>query len=109
MLEIRKANAELLSEGLKSFEQKGILKLPKESENNKFNWYLFTVGFKDNSHRELVKDNLLKAGIGATMIHLCIKPHITIMILINPDRVPIIYYLTRLGHGIMYYHYPYIH
>jgi dTDP-4-amino-4,6-dideoxygalactose transaminase len=69
MLEIRKANAELLSEGLKSFEQKGILKLPKESENNKFNWYLFTVGFKDNSHRELVKDNLLKAGIGATVYY----------------------------------------
>ena len=69
MLEIRKAHAELLSEGLKSFEQKGILKLPKESENNKFNWYLFTVGFKDNSHRELVKDNLLKAGIGATVYY----------------------------------------
>lgn len=69
MLEIRKANAELLSEGLKGFEQKGILKLPKEPENNKFNWYLFTVGFKENSHRELVKNNLLKVGIGATVYY----------------------------------------
>jgi dTDP-4-amino-4,6-dideoxygalactose transaminase len=69
MLELRKANAELLFEGLKGFEQNGILKLPKEPENNKFNWYLFTVGFKENSHRELVKNSLLKVGIGATVYY----------------------------------------
>ncbi|VFJ14081.1 DegT/DnrJ/EryC1/StrS family aminotransferase [Candidatus Nitrosocosmicus franklandus] len=69
MLEIRKTNAELLSEGLRGFEHKGILKLPKEPENGKFNWYLFTVGFKENSHRELIKNSLLKAGIGATVYY----------------------------------------
>lgn len=69
MLEIRRANAELLSEGLKSFEQKDMLKLPTEPKNNKFNWYLFTVRFKEHSHRDLVKDNLLTTGIGATVYY----------------------------------------
>ena len=69
MLQMRKTNAELLLDGLKKFEQKGLLTLPHEPENKKFNWYLFTIGFKENSQRELIKNNLIGEEIGATVYY----------------------------------------
>ena len=69
MLKMRKTNAELLFDGLKKFEQKGLLTLPYEPENKKFNWYLFTIGFKENSQRELIKNNLIEEEIGATVYY----------------------------------------
>ena len=69
MLEMRKINAGLLLDGLKKFEQKGLLTLPYEPENKKFNWYFFTIGFKENSQRELIKNNLIEEEIGATVYY----------------------------------------
>jgi len=69
MLEMRKTNAKLLFDGLKKFEQKGLLTLPYEPENKKFNWYLFTIGFKENSQRDLIKNALIKEEIGATVYY----------------------------------------
>jgi dTDP-4-amino-4,6-dideoxygalactose transaminase len=69
MLEMRKSNAEFLFDGLKKFEQDGLLTLPKEGANKKYNWYLFTIAFKENSQRDLIKDGLIKEGIGATVYY----------------------------------------
>jgi dTDP-4-amino-4,6-dideoxygalactose transaminase len=70
MLNIRRNNANILSDGLKKFEQvHSIINLPQESMDKKFNWYLFTVSFKDKNHRNLVKDHLINDGIGATVYY----------------------------------------
>jgi perosamine synthetase len=70
MLKIRRNNAEILSDGLKKFEQKqSIISLPEESIDKKFNWYLFTVSFKNKDQRELVKNHLINEGIGVTVYY----------------------------------------
>lgn len=70
MLKIRRNNADILSEGLKKFEQmQSIVNLPQETMDKKFNWYLFTVNFKDKNQRDLVKNHLINEGIGATVYY----------------------------------------
>jgi perosamine synthetase len=70
MLKMRRNNANILSDGLKKFEQiHSIINLPQETMDKKFNWYLFTVGFKDENVRELVKNRLLNEGIGAVVYY----------------------------------------
>jgi dTDP-4-amino-4,6-dideoxygalactose transaminase len=70
MLKIRRNNADILSNGLKKYEQtQSIINLPEETMDKKFNWYLFTVGFKDKNKRELVKNHLINEGIGATVYY----------------------------------------
>lgn len=69
MLKMRKENAEVLFNGLKKFEQKGLLVLPHESHKKKYNWYLFTIGFKDNQQRDMIKSKLIQEGIGATIYY----------------------------------------
>lgn len=70
MLKIRRKNADILSNGLVKFEQvHSVIDLPIENMNKKFNWYLFTVGFKDKSKRDLIKNHLVNQGIGATIYY----------------------------------------
>ncbi len=70
MLKMRRNNADILSNGLKKYEQiYSIINLPKESVDKKFNWYLFTVGFKDKDKRDMVKNHLINEGIGATVYY----------------------------------------
>ena len=70
MLKLRRNNADILSNGLKKYEQtQSIINLPEETMDIKFNWYLFTVGFKDKNKRELVKNHLINEGIGATVYY----------------------------------------
>jgi dTDP-4-amino-4,6-dideoxygalactose transaminase len=70
MLKIRRNNADILSNGLKKYEQtQSMINLPEETMDKKFNWYLFTVGFKDKNKRELVKNHLINEGIGATVYY----------------------------------------
>jgi perosamine synthetase len=70
MLNIRRNNANILSNGLKKYEQiHSIINLPQETIDKKFNWYLFTVGFKDKDKRELVKNHLIKEGISAVVYY----------------------------------------
>lgn len=69
MLEKRKQNAIILFEGLKKFEQQGMISLPHEIPNKTFNWYLFTVSFKENFQRELIKNRLLNEQIGCTVYY----------------------------------------
>jgi perosamine synthetase len=70
MLKIRRNNADILLNGLKKYEQtQSIINLPEETMDKKFNWYLFTVGFKDKNKRELIKNHLINEGIGATVYY----------------------------------------
>lgn len=69
MLKIRRNNADLLFEGLKKFEQSGLINLPAESSKKKYNWYLFTIKFKNNNERDLLKNHLINQGIGATIYY----------------------------------------
>ena len=70
MLKMRRNNADILSNGLKKFEQiNSGINLPKETMDKKFNWYLFTVGFKDKNNRDLIKNHLTNEGIGALVYY----------------------------------------
>lgn len=69
MLKIRRTNADLLFDGLKKFEYSGIIELPEETSKKKFNWYLFTLKFRNNSNRDLLKNHLVSQGIGATVYY----------------------------------------
>lgn len=70
MLEIRRRNAELLSKLLLplSGKKKYSMRLPQETSDKKFNWYLYTVAF-ENNNRDKIKDILVQKDIGATVYY----------------------------------------
>ncbi|HEX2557168.1 MAG TPA: DegT/DnrJ/EryC1/StrS family aminotransferase [Nitrososphaera sp.] len=67
MLEIRRRNAELLSKLLFPSAKKSGMKIPEETADKKFNWYLYTVAFESN--RDKIKEKLMKDNIGATVYY----------------------------------------
>lgn len=67
MLEIRRRNAELLSKMLFPVAEKTNLRLPQESADKKFNWYLYTIAVE--ADRDTVKNALAAAKIGATVYY----------------------------------------
>jgi dTDP-4-amino-4,6-dideoxygalactose transaminase len=67
MLEIRRRNAELLSKLLLTSSKKYKLKIPEETANKKFNWYLYTLAFQDG--RDRIKNMLVQNNIGATVYY----------------------------------------
>ena len=69
MLNSRRRNAELMSKLLLYIANKLKLKLPEETDNKKFNWYLYTVAFEDNTLRAKVKQKMLNEGICATVYY----------------------------------------
>jgi len=70
LLKIRRNNANILYDGLKKFESSDtILDLPNETNDKIYNWYLFTVRFKDIKTRELVKKQLISNEIGAVVYY----------------------------------------
>jgi perosamine synthetase len=69
MLDSRRRNAELMSKLLVDIANKLEIKLPEETDNKKFNWYLYTVAFKDSTLRDKVKEKMLNEGIGATVYY----------------------------------------
>ncbi len=66
MLELRRRNAELLSELLVS-SKKYEVKIPQETADKKFNWYLYTVAFQDG--RDNIKNHLVQNKVGATVYY----------------------------------------
>ncbi|MCP8311489.1 MAG: DegT/DnrJ/EryC1/StrS family aminotransferase [Candidatus Methylarchaceae archaeon HK02M1] len=60
-LEVRRKNAEMLSESLDGLQG---IKLPREKESCVHNWYLYTIFVEKN--RDEVLESLNKRGIGAT-------------------------------------------
>ncbi len=66
MLELRRRNAELLSELLAS-SKKYEVNIPQETADKKFNWYLYTVAFRDG--RDNIKNHLVQNKVGATVYY----------------------------------------
>src|SRR5690606_14671802 len=71
MLQIRRRNAEMLSRLLSPSANKYEVKLPEETSDKKFNWYLYTVAFRSNNHdRNVIREKLVKNyQIGATVYY----------------------------------------
>ncbi|HEX6253199.1 MAG TPA: DegT/DnrJ/EryC1/StrS aminotransferase family protein [Nitrososphaera sp.] len=67
MLEIRRRNAELLSKLLLASSKKHEVKIPQETADRKFNWYLYTVAFQDE--RDDIKNHLAQNNVGATVYY----------------------------------------
>lgn len=67
MLQLRRRNAEMLSKLIFPSAEKHGLVLPQETADKKFNWYLYTVAFRDN--RDRIKDSLFKDNVGATVYY----------------------------------------
>lgn len=67
MLQLRRRNAELLSKLLFPSAKKHGIKIPEETADKKFNWYLYTVAFQGN--RDRIKEMLVKDNIGATVYY----------------------------------------
>jgi dTDP-4-amino-4,6-dideoxygalactose transaminase len=67
MLEIRRRNAGLLSKLIFPSAKKYRIKIPQETADKKFNWYLYTLAFEDG--RDRIKDALVKDNVGATVYY----------------------------------------
>jgi perosamine synthetase len=67
MLELRRRNAELLSKLLFPTAKNHGLKIPEETADKKFNWYLYTVALQD--YRDKIKEMLAKDNVGATVYY----------------------------------------
>jgi dTDP-4-amino-4,6-dideoxygalactose transaminase len=67
MLQIRRRNAEMLSKLLFPSAKKHGMKIPEETADKKFNWYLYTVAFQKD--RDAVKERLIKDNVGATVYY----------------------------------------
>jgi perosamine synthetase len=67
MLEIRRRNAELLTKLLFDSSKKYDVKLPEETDDKKFNWYLYTVAL--SSERDQIKNTLVQNNVGATVYY----------------------------------------
>jgi len=67
MLEIRRRNAELLSKLLLTTSEKYELKIPEETIDKKFNWYLYTLAFQEG--RDRIKNHLVQNNVGATVYY----------------------------------------
>jgi dTDP-4-amino-4,6-dideoxygalactose transaminase len=67
MLQLRRRNAEMLDKMLFPSAKKHGLVLPQETTDKKFNWYLYTVAFRDG--RDKIKERLVKDNVGATVYY----------------------------------------
>jgi dTDP-4-amino-4,6-dideoxygalactose transaminase len=70
MLELRKRNADTLTDLIYSFANHNGVILPHESENKKLNWYLYTIAFTKDDVRDAVqKKMVLRDKVGATVYY----------------------------------------
>jgi len=67
MLQLRRRNAELLSKLLFPSARKHGMKIPEETPEKKFNWYLYTVALQKD--RDKIKERLVKDDVGATVYY----------------------------------------
>ncbi len=67
MLELRRRNAAMLSKMIYPAAKKRGLRIPQETTEKKFNWYLYTVAFENG--RDRIKDAMNKASVGATVYY----------------------------------------
>jgi dTDP-4-amino-4,6-dideoxygalactose transaminase len=69
MLDSRRKNAELLTKLLFPIVDKSNIRLPEETDEKKFNWYLYTVAFQNNGQRDQVKERMINDKIGVTVYY----------------------------------------
>ena len=68
MLEIRRRNANIITKSLLPSAKKLGITLPQETQDKKFNWYLYTIAFSADS-RDKMKEKMIADGIGATVYY----------------------------------------
>jgi perosamine synthetase len=69
MLTIRRKNAELLTKLLFPVAEERKIKLPKETDEKRFNWYLYTVAFENKNTRDRIKEKMINDKIGVTVYY----------------------------------------
>jgi perosamine synthetase len=69
MLDLRRKNAELLTKLLFPMVDESKITLPEETDEKKFNWYLYTIAFENNGQRDQIKERMIKDKIGATVYY----------------------------------------
>ena len=69
MLDLRRRNAELLSELLYPIADRNKIQLPYETDEKRFNWYLYTIAFDKNNLRDKIKEKMINDKIGATIYY----------------------------------------
>jgi dTDP-4-amino-4,6-dideoxygalactose transaminase len=70
MLDSRRRNADTLTRLIFEYADDNGIILPKESQNKRFNWYLYTIAFtKDNVRDKIQKKMVLNDKVGATVYY----------------------------------------
>jgi perosamine synthetase len=69
MLDLRRSNAELLTRLLLPIVEESKIRLPEETNEKKFNWYLYTAAFENNGQRDQIKERMINDKIGATVYY----------------------------------------
>ena len=69
MLDLRRKNAELLTRLLFPIVEESKIRLPEETNEKKFNWYLYTVAFENKGQRDQIKERMINDKIGATVYY----------------------------------------
>jgi len=69
MLNLRRKNAELLTNLLSPITDKSKIKIPTETNEKKFNWYLYTITFEKNDVRDKSKNNMTNDKFGVTVYY----------------------------------------
>lgn len=64
----RRHNSKLMTELLDTISTNNVI-LPRESQDKKYNWYLYTICLSNNKLRNLLKDTLNHYGIGAAVYY----------------------------------------
>ena len=67
LLQIRRRNADLLSKLLFTTSEKYEVKMPEETADKRFNWYLYTITLQHE--RDKVKNALVQNSVGATVYY----------------------------------------
>jgi perosamine synthetase len=69
MLDLRRSNAELLTRLLLPIVEESKIRLPEETNEKKFNWYLYTAAFENKGQRDHIKERMINDKIGATVYY----------------------------------------
>ncbi|HET7147845.1 MAG TPA: DegT/DnrJ/EryC1/StrS aminotransferase family protein [Candidatus Nitrosopolaris sp.] len=69
LLDSRRRNASRLTDLLHPLSKKGRINIPHETEKKRFNWYLYTVAFQEESIREKVRRALASDKIGSVVYY----------------------------------------
>jgi perosamine synthetase len=69
MLHLRRRNSNLLTSLLDPLTKEKRIRIPRETAEKKFNWYLFTVSFQEGFVRNKIQEVLADAKISATVYY----------------------------------------